>query len=52
MKRYSKVILASLKILKVIWFAVCFGLCVLLMGDVWEKYSSKMTTTGIQHSQK
>ena len=35
-------------VLKFFAVVVCITLFVILMADVWEKFSARMTTTGIQ----
>ena len=35
-------------VLKFFAVVICITLFVILMADVWEKFSARMTTTGIQ----
>ena len=35
---------------KVVLFGVSFLLFLMLMDDIWRKYNSKITTTGIQYT--
>ena len=35
---------------KVVLFGVSFLLFLILMDDIWRKYNSKITTTGIQYT--
>ena len=38
------------RMVKVFIFGVCSFLFLLLMDDVWKKYSSRITTTGVSYS--